>query len=132
MFNWTNRDDTLFFCIRVDPHWPGSDAAIHEPTFVALLSGAFLSEKVQPIVLAMAIVIHWYSNDCFSRSQERRIQCYSGPRSGFFAAIAYLYVRKLRTTEHALSIVFWFAAFSVAFTLIPAAPNLHRCYQNQS
>ena len=44
--------------------------------------------------------------------------------SGFFAAIAYLYVRKLRTTEHALSIVFWFAAFSVAFTLIPAAPKL--------
>ena len=51
------------------------------PLFVALLSGAFLSEKVQPIVFAMAIfVIHWYSNDCFSRSQERRIQCNSGPR----------------------------------------------------
>ena len=95
------------------------------PLFVALLSGAFLSEKVQPIVLAMATlsfigIAMIVSPDL--KSVEFNAILALG--SGFFAAIAYLYVRKLRTTEHALSIVFWFAAFSVAFTLIPAAPNL--------
>jgi len=95
------------------------------PLFVALLSGAFLSEKVQPIVLAMAIlsfigIAMIVSPDL--KSVEFNAILALG--SGLFAAIAYLYVRKLRTTEHALSIVFWFAAFSVAFTLIPAAPKL--------
>ena len=48
------------------------------PLFVALLSGAFLSEKVQPIVLAMAILS--FIGIAMIVSQERRIQCNSGPR----------------------------------------------------
>ena len=44
--------------------------------------------------------------------------------SGFFAGVAYLYVRRLKATEEALSIVFWFAAFSVVATALPAIPSL--------
>ena len=95
------------------------------PLFVALLSSAFLSEKVQPIVWALAIIsfigIVLIVSPDFKSVEFNAILALG---SGFFAAIAYLYVRKLRTTDHALSIVFWFAAFSVALTLIPAAPNL--------
>ena len=45
--------------------------------------------------------------------------------SGFFAGIAYLYVRRLKATEEALSIVFWFATFSVVATALPAIPSLY-------
>ena len=44
--------------------------------------------------------------------------------SGFFAALAYIYVRELRKTDSAASVVFWFAAFSIVGSIVQAAPDL--------
>ena len=95
------------------------------PLFVALLSGFFLSERVHPQVWALAMVsflgiILIVSPDL--RTIEKDALLALG--SGFFAGVAYLYVRRLRATEEALSIVFWFAAFSVVATALPAIPSL--------
>lgn len=95
------------------------------PLFVALLSGFFLSERVHPQVWALAVIsflgiILIVSPDL--RTVEKDALLALG--SGFFAGVAYLYVRKLRATEEALSIVFWFAAFSVMVSAIPAMPRL--------
>ena len=95
------------------------------PLFVALLSSVFVSEKVEPFVWTLAIIsfigiVLIVSPDL----QTIEVNAVLALGSGFFAALAYLYVRRLRASEHALSIVFWFATFSVAFTLIPAMPTL--------
>ena len=95
------------------------------PLFVALLSSVFVSEKVEPIVWTLAIIsfigiVLIVSPDL----QTIEVNAVLALGSGFFAALAYLYVRRLRASEHALSIVFWFATFSVAFTFIPAMPTL--------
>ena len=95
------------------------------PLFVALLSSVFVSEKVEPFVWTLAIIsfigiVLIVSPDL----QTIEVNAVLALGSGFFAALAYLYVRKLRASEHALSIVFWFATFSVAFTFIPAMPTL--------
>lgn len=95
------------------------------PLFVALLSSVFVSEKVEPIVWTLASIsfigiVLIVSPDL----QTIEVNAVLALGSGFFAALAYLYVRKLRASEHALSIVFWFATFSVAFTFIPAMPTL--------
>jgi drug/metabolite transporter (DMT)-like permease len=44
--------------------------------------------------------------------------------SGFFAALAYMYVRELRKTDSPATVVFWFAAFSVCGSIIQAAPSI--------
>jgi drug/metabolite transporter (DMT)-like permease len=95
------------------------------PLFVALLSSVFVSEKVEPFVWTLAIIsfigiVLIVSPDL----QTIEVNAVLALGSGFFAALAYLYVRRLRASEHALSIVFWFATFSVAFTFIPAIPTL--------
>ncbi|MFL2953453.1 MAG: DMT family transporter [Euryarchaeota archaeon TMED192] len=95
------------------------------PLFVALLSGFFLSERVHPQVWVLAIVsflgiLLIVSPDL--RTIEKNALLALG--SGFFAGVAYLYVRRLKATEEALSIVFWFAAFSVVATVLPAIPSL--------
>lgn len=95
------------------------------PLFVALLSSVFVSEKVGPFVWTLAIIsfigiVLIVSPDL----QTIEVNAVLALGSGFFAALAYLYVRSLRASEHALSIVFWFATFSVAFTFIPAMPTL--------
>jgi len=95
------------------------------PLFVALLSGFFLSERVHPQVLALAVISFLGIILIVSpnlRTIEKDALLALG--SGFFAGVAYLYVRKLRATEEALSIVFWFAAFSVLATALPAIPSL--------
>ena len=95
------------------------------PLFVALLSSVFVSEKVEPFVWILAIIsfigiVLIVSPDL----QTIEVNAVLALGSGFFAALAYLYVRRLRASEHALSIVFWFATFSVAFSFIPAMPTL--------
>ena len=95
------------------------------PLFVALLSGFFLSERVHPQIWALAMIsflgiILIVSPDL--RTVEKDALLALG--LGFFVGVAYLYVRKLRATEEALSIVFWFAAFSVMVSAIPAIPRL--------
>ena len=95
------------------------------PLFVALLSSVFVSEKVEPFVWTLAIIS--FIGIVLIVSPDLRtieVNAVLALGSGFFAALAYLYVRKLRASEHALSIVFWFATFSVAFTFIPAMPTL--------
>ena len=95
------------------------------PLFVALLSGFFLSERVHPQVWVLAMVsflgiVLIVSPDL--RTIEKDALFALG--SGFFAGVAYLYVRRLKATEEALSIVFWFAAFSVVATALPAIPSI--------
>ena len=95
------------------------------PLFVALLSSVFVSEKVEPFVWTLAIIS--FIGIVLIVSPDLRtieVNAVLALGSGFFAALAYLSVRKLRASEHALSIVFWFATFSVAFTFIPAMPTL--------
>ena len=95
------------------------------PLFVALLSGAIIAEKVQPVVIAVVVVafagiVLIVSPDLSSIEPDALLAL----GSGFFAALAYIYVRQLRNTDSATSVVFWFAAFSVAGSIIQAAPNL--------
>ena len=95
------------------------------PLFVALLSGFFLSERVHPQVWALAMVsflgiVLIVSPDL--RTIEKDALFALG--SGFFAGVAFLYVSRLKATEEALSIVFWFAAFSVVATALPALPSI--------
>ena len=95
------------------------------PLFVALLSGFFLSERVHPQVWILALISFLGIVLIVSpnlRTIEKDALLALG--SGFFAGVAYLYVRRLRATEEALSIVFWFAAFSVLATTLPAIPSL--------
>ena len=44
--------------------------------------------------------------------------------SGFFAALAYMYVRELRKTDSPATVVFWFALFSVAGSIVQSAPDV--------
>ncbi len=95
------------------------------PLFVALLSGTIIAEKVQPAVIAVVVVafagiVLIVSPDLSSVEPDAMLAL----GSGFFAALAYIYVRQLRKTDSATSVVFWFAAFSVAGSIIQAAPNL--------
>jgi drug/metabolite transporter (DMT)-like permease len=95
------------------------------PLFVALLSGTIIAEKVQTAVIAVVVVafagiVLIVSPDLSSVEPDAMLAL----GSGFFAALAYIYVRQLRKTDSATSVVFWFAAFSVAGSIIQAAPNL--------
>ena len=95
------------------------------PLFVALLSGTIIAEKAQPAVIAIVVVafagiVLIVSPDLSSVEPDAMLAL----GSGFFAALAYIYVRQLRKTDSATSVVFWFAAFSVAGSIIQAAPNL--------
>ena len=95
------------------------------PLFVALLSGRLIAEKVQPAVLALVItafvgIILIVSPDLSTVEPNALLAL----GSGFFAAMAYMFVRKLRKTDSATSVIFWFAAFSVAGTVVQAAPDL--------
>ena len=92
------------------------------PIFVALLSGRIIAEKVQPSVIGLVItafagIVLIVSPNLGSVEPNALLAL----GSGFFAALAYIYVRELRKTDSATSVVFWFAAFSVAGSLVQAA-----------
>ena len=95
------------------------------PLFVALLSGRIIAEKVQPSVIALVITAFTGIVLIVSPNLES-VEPYAllALGSGFFAALAYIYVRELRNTDSATSVVFWFAVFSVAGSTIQAAPDL--------
>ncbi|MEC8874503.1 MAG: DMT family transporter [Candidatus Thermoplasmatota archaeon] len=95
------------------------------PLFVALLSGRVLAEKVSPgvallVVTAFVGIVLIVSPDLGSVEPDALLAL----GSGFFAALAYMYVRELRKTDSPASVVFWFAAFSVAGSIVQAAPDL--------
>ena len=95
------------------------------PLFVALLSGRLIAEKVQPAVLALVItafvgIVMIVSPNLSTVEPDALLAL----GSGFFASIAYILVRELRKTDSAVSVIFWFAAFSVVGTVVQAAPGL--------
>ena len=95
------------------------------PLFVALLSGRVIREKVEPIIAllvgtAFAGIVLIVSPDLSSIDSDALLAL----GSGFFAAMAYMYVRELRNTDSASSVVFWFAAFSVVGSVFQALPDV--------
>ena len=95
------------------------------PLFVALLSGRVIRERVEPIVAllvfsAFAGIVLIVSPDLSSIDSDALLAL----GSGFFAAMAYMYVRELRNTDSASSVVFWFAAFSVVGSIFQALPDM--------
>ena len=95
------------------------------PLFVALLSGRVIRERVEPIVAllvgsAFAGIVLIVSPDLSSIDSDALLAL----GSGFFAAMAYMYVRELRNTDSASSVVFWFAAFSVVGSVFQALPDV--------
>mgnify|MGYP001574311931 FL=1 len=95
------------------------------PLFVALLSGSVLREKVDPAVALLVVtafigIVLIVSPNLSTVDPDALLAL----GSGFFAAMAYMYVRELRKTDSATSVVFWFAAFSVVGSMIQAAPDL--------
>ena len=95
------------------------------PLFVALLSGRVIREKVEPMVAllvgtAFAGIVLIVSPDLSSIDSDALLAL----GSGFFAAMAYMYVRELRNTDSASSVVFWFAAFSVVGSIFQALPDV--------
>ena len=95
------------------------------PLFVALLSGRVIRERVEPMVAllvgsAFAGIVLIVSPDLSSIDSDALLAL----GSGFFAAMAYMYVRELRNTDSASSVVFWFAAFSVVGSTFQALPDV--------
>ena len=95
------------------------------PLFVALLSGKVLAEKVSPgvavlVITAFAGIVLIVSPDLGSAEPDALLAL----GSGLLAALAYMFVRELRKTDSAASVVFWFAAASVAGSVVQAAPDL--------
>ena len=95
------------------------------PLFIALLSGKVLAERVSPrvallVITAFAGIVLIVSPDLSSVESDTLI----GLGAGLFAALAMMYVRKLRNTDPAPTVVFWFAAACVAGSVVQAAPDL--------
>jgi drug/metabolite transporter (DMT)-like permease len=95
------------------------------PLFVALLSGSIIREKVSTSVIISLItafsgIILIVSPDLDSIDPNALLAL----GSGFFAGLAYIFVRDLRKTDSPSTVVFWFAAFSVLGSVIQAAPEL--------
>ena len=95
------------------------------PLFVALLSGRVIRERVEPMVAllvgsAFAGIVLIVSPDLSSIDSDALLAL----GSGFFAAMAYMYVRELRNTDSASSVGFWFAAFSVVGSIFQALPDV--------
>ena len=93
------------------------------PLFVALLSGRILAERVSPsvailVLTAFAGIVLIISPEV--GSVDPNVLLALG--SGFFAALAYMYVRELRKTDSPATVIFWFAAFSVVGSIVQSAP----------
>ena len=95
------------------------------PLFVALLSGSLIREKVSSSVLFLLItafigIVLIVSPDLDSIDPNALLAL----GSGFFAGLAYIFVRDLRKTDSPSTVVFWFAAFSILGSVIQAVPEL--------
>ena len=95
------------------------------PIFVALLSGRIISERVSPSVAVLVLtsfagIVLIVSPELGTVEPDALLAL----GSGFFAALAYMYVRELRKTDSPATVVFWFALFSVAGSLLQSAPDL--------
>ena len=95
------------------------------PLFVALLSGKILAERVSPsvttlVLTAFAGIVLIVSPELGTVDPNALLAL----GSGFFAALAYMYVRELRNTDSPATVIFWFAVFSVAGTIVQSVPNI--------
>ena len=95
------------------------------PLFVALLSGRILAERVSPsvttlVLTAFAGIVLIVSPELGTVDPNALLAL----GSGFFAALAYMYVRELRNTDSPATVIFWFAVFSVAGTIVQSVPNI--------
>ncbi len=95
------------------------------PLFVALLSGKVLAERVSPGV-AVLVITAFAGNELIVSPNLGSVEpdALLALGSGLFAALAYMFVRELRKTDSAASVVFWFAAASVVGSVVQAAPDL--------
>ena len=95
------------------------------PLFVALLSGRILAERVSAsvasvVLTAFAGIVLIISPDVGTVDPNALLAL----GSGFFAALAYMYVRELRKTDSPATVIFWFAAFSVFGSVAQSAPHI--------
>jgi drug/metabolite transporter (DMT)-like permease len=95
------------------------------PIFVALLSGRILAERVSSgvaglVMTAFAGIVLIISPELGSIEPDALLAL----GSGFFAALAYMYIRELRKTDSPATVVFWFAVFSVCGSIIQSAPDI--------
>ncbi len=95
------------------------------PIFVAILSGRILSERVSPGV-ALLVITSFLGIVLIVSPEVGKVEpdALLALGSGFFAALAYMYVRELRKTDSPATVVFWFAVFSVAGSIIQSAPEI--------
>ena len=101
------------------------------PLFVALLSGRILAERVSPsvailVLTAFAGIVLIISPEVGSVDPNALLAL----GSGFFAALAYMYVRELRKTDSPATVIFWFAAFSVIGSIVQSAPYVSELDSN--
>jgi len=95
------------------------------PLFVALLSGRILAERVSASVVSLVLtafagIVLIVSPDVGTVDPNALLAL----GSGFFAALAYMYVRELRKTDSPATVIFWFAAFSVVGSVAQSAPRI--------
>ena len=101
------------------------------PLFVALLSGRILAERVSAsvaslVLTAFAGIVLIVSPEVGTVDPNALLAL----GSGFFAALAYMYVRELRKTDSPATVIFWFAAFSVVGSIIQSAPYISELDSN--
>ena len=95
------------------------------PLFVALLSGRILAERVSASVVSLVLtafagIVLIVSPDVGTVDPNALLAL----GSGFFAALAYMYVRELRKTDSPATVIFWFAVFSVVGSIAQSAPRI--------
>ena len=101
------------------------------PLFVALLSGRILAERVSAsvaslVLTAFAGIVLIVSPEVGTVDPNALLAL----GSGFFAALAYIYVRELRKTDSPATVIFWFAAFSVVGSIVQSAPLIFELDSN--
>ena len=101
------------------------------PLFVALLSGRVLAERVSTsvaslVLTAFAGIVLIVSPDVGTVDPNALLAL----GSGFFAALAYMYVRELRKTDSPTTVIFWFASFSVVGSVAQSAPHISELDSN--
>ena len=95
------------------------------PLFVALFSGRILAERVSASVVSLVLtafagIVLIVSPDVGTVDPNALLAL----GSGFFAALAYMYVRELRKTDSPATVIFWFAVFSVVGSIAQSAPRI--------
>ena len=88
------------------------------PLFVALFSGYLIKERVSPFLFVCIGVAFVGTTLIISPSFEViEVNAIYALISGILSALAYLSIRQLRSTATSEGVVFWFAIFSVIFSL---------------